>query len=144
MSARAPLNPHCPRVLIADHHVETLAVLRRVFERRGCEVFRCVCHHELQGMLSAFTDRPGLLRIEMIVCDVRLAELAGLDVLIRSAGATNGPAIVLVDDRTCPQLVQQASQIRGFTIVTDIYGHAEQAKIFRLLVQRREQLAQST
>ena len=125
----------CPRVLVADWDAEARAVLQNMFERRGCDVFRCVCPTQLRDMLEALSGEQPLLPIQMLVCDLSFVETLGLEYFVTLSTSVPQPAFVIKTDRRNSEIIDQLGRMLGMTIVEDVYDHHAQSSLLRQLVE---------
>lgn len=131
----------CPRVLVADWDAETRAVLENMFQRKGCDVFRCVCPTQLRDMLEATSGERPLWWIHMLACDLSFVECLGLEYFSTLARSERAPAIVFKTDGAKSELIGELWRVPTVTIVEDVYDHSTQSSLVRLLMDTRRRRA---
>lgn len=108
------------RVLIVDDHVRFRAAARRMLESEGWEVVG-----EAGDGASALA-RVGPLAPDLVLLDVGLPDLSGLEVARRLRDLVPAVAVVLVSTRDAGdyQAAALASGARGFLSKADLSGEA--------------------
>ena len=109
-----------PTVLIVDDHAAFRASARALLQAEGFEVVGEA--GDGAGALAAVA----VLRPEIVLLDIQLADLDGLAVAEQLAGAPDAPAVVLISSRDAaaygPRL--QATPARGFIPKSGLSGEA--------------------
>ena len=72
---------HPPRVLVADDVSEMRDLITRAFVREGFEVTECAHGLDLLGHLSTYFVLGESERVDLVVTDIRMPGLTGLEIL---------------------------------------------------------------
>ena len=114
-----------PTVLIVDDHEVFRASSRALLQAGGFDVIG-----EAAGGLEAI-EAVSMLHPEVVVLDIQLPDLDGLDVAERLAEAPDPPAVVLVSGREAATYGPRLSQApaRGFISKSEFSGKAPAALI---------------
>jgi DNA-binding NarL/FixJ family response regulator len=111
------------RILIVDDHPSFRASARVVLESEGFEVVG-----EAVDGASAL-DECCRLRPEVVLLDVQLPDIDGIEVAARLSKNGSGPAIVLTSSRDLADLglVRERCPVRGFIPKAELSGAALEA-----------------
>jgi DNA-binding response OmpR family regulator len=85
-----------PRIIIAEDDEEMAALLVRAFVKAGYSVKACQTGWDLLKILGVFRGNEAYEDVALVVSDIRLPGISGLDVL-KTCGYTGGfPPIILI------------------------------------------------
>src|SRR5688572_21310096 len=70
-----------PHILVADDDAEMRALLTLILQSDGYEVITCADGSRLVEYLKALWAAPSPVNIDLMICDVRMPGLTGLEVL---------------------------------------------------------------
>jgi CheY-like chemotaxis protein len=92
-----------PRILLADDDVEMRALLSLVLQNEDYEVIECVDGADLVDRLHALWIPGAPRRVDLLICDMQMPGMTGLDVLERMGRLPGFPPMILItafgDDR---------------------------------------------
>ena len=110
-------------VLIVDDHPSFRGSARALLEAEGYEVVG-EAENGLDGLDAARALRP-----DVVLLDVQLPDIDGLEVAARLSQNGSGPAIVLTSSRDLADLglVRERSPVRGFIPKAELSGAALEA-----------------
>lgn len=107
-------------VLIVDDHPSFRASARRLLEAAGYEVIGEAA--DGKGAIAALKD----LRPDVVLLDVQLPDVSGIDLSARVTGQDNAPSVVLVSSREASDYGSALTccGARGFLSKGDLSGNA--------------------
>jgi DNA-binding NarL/FixJ family response regulator len=110
-------------VLIVDDHPSFRASARMLLEAEGFEVIG-----EAEDGRTALSA-VGALRPDVVLLDVQLPDIDGIEVAARLTANGSGPAIVLTSSRDLADLgpVRDRCDVRGFIPKSELSGAALEA-----------------
>ena len=106
------------RVLLADDDAEMRALLRVSLRAEGYEVLECRDGMQLLAQLNPVYPLPVPQRFDLVITDMRMPGVSGLDLLRRLHGQSGVPPIILITAFGDAQTHTQARQL-GATAIID-------------------------
>jgi len=100
-----------PHILVADDDAEMRALLTLVLQNAGYQVVTCTDGTRLVEYVEARWAAPSPLDIDLLICDMRMPGLTGLDVLERLGRRPGFPPMILMTAFGDPHLHQRAQQL---------------------------------
>jgi CheY-like chemotaxis protein len=100
-----------PRILVADDDAEMRALLTLVLQNDGYEVITCADGTHLVEYLEALWGPPSPVDIDLMICDMRMPGLTGLEVLERLGRRPGFPPMILMTAFGDPHIHQRARQL---------------------------------
>ncbi len=99
--------PHPPKIVIAEDDGEMSSLLVRAFEKAGYDVEACQSGWDLLKLLGVFPASDAYKNVSLVVSDIRLRGISGLDALKTCGYSGRFPPIILItafgDQRTHDQ-----------------------------------------
>jgi DNA-binding NarL/FixJ family response regulator len=120
---QVPVPPPAPRVLIVDDHARFRALARRTLQADGYDVVGEA--PDGAGALAAVAE----LRPDLVLVDVGLPDVSGLDLARTLRDGGDGPNVVLVSTRDAEDYAQLAAShgALGFVPKAELSGDALRA-----------------
>ena len=120
---QVPVPPPAPRVLIVDDHARFRALARRTLQADGYEVVGEA--PDGAGALAAVAE----LQPDLVLVDVGLPDVSGLDLARTLRNGGHGPHVVLVSTRDAEDYAQLAAShgALGFVPKAELSGDALRA-----------------
>ena len=88
--------PDPPRIIIAEDDKEMASLLVRAFEKAGYNVIVCYSGWDLLRILGVFPASDAYKDVALVVSDIRLPGISGLDALKTCGYAGGFPPIILI------------------------------------------------
>jgi DNA-binding response OmpR family regulator len=85
-----------PRIVVAEDDEEMARLLVRALERAGYEVTACENGWQLLELLGVFPQKERLQKVALVVSDIRLPGITGLDALKAGGYIGNFPPVILI------------------------------------------------
>ena len=99
--------PRPPKIIIAEDDEEMASLLVRAFKKAGYDVDACQNGWDLLRLLGVFPASDAYKSVSLVVSDIRLRGISGLDALKTCGYAGRFPPIILItafgDQRTHDQ-----------------------------------------
>jgi DNA-binding response OmpR family regulator len=106
---RTSLNP--PRIVVAEDDVEMADLLVRAFVKSGYAVKVCQTGWDLLKVLGVFPRSGNIQNIALVVSDIRLPGISGLDVLKTCGYTGTFPPMILITAFGDPWTHEEAERL---------------------------------
>jgi len=126
-------NANAPKlnVLIVENEAYTRTLIREVVRTMGAEQISVA--NDAKTALSQLEDKPA---VNLIVCDLRLPDMTGLELLAKLRRRTPKVAFMLLSDHAEPAHIQMAVESGVDAIVVKPFSRAQLDTKLRFLARR--------
>src|SRR5712692_6432736 len=126
-----------PKLLVVDDDADTREILRMFFSIRGYSVVTAV---DGKDALAAIERNP---TIDIVLLDVFIPAIGGMEVLREIQSLTNGPSVILLTGLADKEVAQDAVRLGAFDYILKPFDLARLEAAVEVCLDHREYLKQS-